>query len=81
MTIQCGDIYAPYWATYQSGGPSIGSQLIDDEAEKVSYVVTVHTTGKPNTFYRVRSFAEDVQGNRSATKTITVRSEGTGTPK
>jgi hypothetical protein len=45
MTIYAGDIYAPYWATHQSGAPSFNVTQVDDEAEKTGIVVPAPQTG------------------------------------
>jgi hypothetical protein len=45
MSIPCGDIYAPYWATYQSGAPSFATARIDAEGEQVGAVVQAPKTG------------------------------------
>lgn len=46
MSIYAGDIYAPYWATYQAGGPNVSSgNLIDDESEKYAHIVCAPKTG------------------------------------
>jgi len=45
MKIECGDIFAPFWATRRDHAPTLGSQVVNDSSEKYAYAVLAPKTG------------------------------------
>jgi hypothetical protein len=76
MSIPCGDIYAPYWATYQSGAPSFQNNIIDDESEKFAIVCSAPKTGTISKVHVVCGSIGTVPGADYDIRLETVNSSG-----
>jgi hypothetical protein len=76
MSILCGDIYAPYWATYQSGAPSFGNDTVDAESEKFAVIVPTPKTG---TISKIHVICTTVSVAPTADYDIRLETVGSGT--